>query len=420
MQQGRSRKSVLAVVGMGLACVSLGIAYAGPAERGPASARASASAHPSLHRAPYKIDYELVDERLTRLAAEPEMVGFAVAIIENGEVSFLKGYGVTSAETNEPVTVRTVFRWASLSKGVAGTLVGMLADEGKLSLADPVAEYSSSLKLPGGAEKRVTVADVLSHRVGLYRNAFDNKLEAGQDPRVLRSSLATLKAVCKPGECHGYQNIAFDAASEVVERVTGKPYEQVAQERLFGPLGMKNASITREGLVNAPSWARPHVGRRVVPVTEAYYRVPAAGGVNSSIFDLAQWMKAQMGLAPGVIGSDVLNEIHRPRVATDRRRGDFNRSMTDSNYALGWRDYNYHGHDLVGHQGLVRGYRSVILFDPNAKAGVAILWNSLTSRPVGFQLEVLEMLYGLPRNDWLKLDGAAPPSTRVLTTATAR
>lgn len=416
----RSRKSVLAAVGVGLACVSLGIAYAGPAaEQGASPSRNAYRASPGLNRAPFKIDYRLVDQRLTRLAQEPEMVGFGVAIIENGEVSFLKGYGVASTETNEPVTVRTVFRWASLSKGVAGTLVGMLADEGKLSLADPVARYSSTLKLPGGAEQRVTVADVLSHRVGLYRNALDNKLEAGQDPRALRSSLASLKATCKPGECHGYQNIAFDAATEVVERITGKPYEQVAQERLFGPLGMKNASITREGLVNAPSWARPHVGRKVVTVSESYYKVPAAGGVNSSIFDLAQWMKAQMGLAPNVLESSVLREIHSPRVATDRRSGNFNRAMADSNYALGWRDYNYNGHKLVGHAGLVRGYRSVILFDPARKAGVAILWNSLTSRPVGFQLEVLEMLYGQPRGDWLKLD-AAPPSTRVMTSATAR
>jgi beta-lactamase class C len=355
-------------------------------------------------RAPYKIDYQRLDSRLRLAASKPDIVGMAVAVIENGEISFVQGYGKTTANGTEPVTPTTVFRWASLSKGVASTMVGLLADEGKLSLNEPVARFNTTLRLPKGGEQLATVADILSHRVGISHNANDSKLEAGADPKALRASLATLASACVPGTCHSYQNIAFDTVSEIVEKVTGQHYNNEVRRRLFAPLGMHTASITRAGLMASRSWARPHVGRTTVEVNDNYYRVPAAGGVNSSVMDLALWMRAQMGLAPQIVPSRVLDTIHQARVNTDRRGTMFSRAMGPSQYALGWRDYNYAGRWLVGHQGAVKGYRSTILFDPQSKSGVAVLWNSQSGRPTGVQLEVLEMLYGQPRTDWLKLD----------------
>lgn len=354
-----------------------------------------------------RIDYDRLNQRLRMAAAKPDMVGMAVAVIENGEISFVQGYGVTAAASAEPVTPNTVFRWASLSKGVASTLMGQLADEGQLSLNEPVAKFNTTLKLPKGGEQLATIADLLSHRVGIPHNANDGKLEAGVDPKALRASLGTLAASCAPGTCHSYQNIAFDTVTEIVERVTGQSYANEVRRRLFAPLGMQTASVTRAGLMSARSWARPHVGRTTVEVNDNYYRVPAAGGVNSSIMDLAIWMRAQMGYAPHVVSPRVLETIHQARVNTDRRGTAFSRAMGPSQYALGWRDYNYAGRWLVGHQGAVKGYRATILFDPEARSGVAVLWNSQSGRPSGVQLEVLEMLYGQPRTDWLKLDAPA-------------
>ncbi len=351
-----------------------------------------------------RIDYRNFDQRIGGIMTDPSMVGLSVAVIEDGRITFARGYGTTQAVGGTPVEPRTVFRWASLSKGVAATMVGELAAEGKVSLNAPVSAYATTLRLPMGNEKRATVDDLLSHRLGLVRNAFDNKLEAGIDPRVLRPQLASAQLQCAPGACHTYQNVAFDAASEIVQNLTGKTYQSAVQQRLFGPLGMVDASVTRAGLIASRSWARPHVGRHTVAVNDNYYRVPAAGGVNSSILDLARWMQAQMGEAPEVVSDRVLDVIHAPRIYTDRHRGIFNQTMGASQYALGWRDYNYLGHRLIGHQGAVMGYRATVLFDPAKKAGIAMLWNSQSSRPVALQLELLDRLYELPRRDWLGLD----------------
>jgi beta-lactamase class C len=365
-----------------------------------------------------RIDYRDFDGRVAGVMADPSMVGLSVAVIEDGRISFAKGYGTTQAVGGMAVDSHTVFRWASLSKGVAATMVGELAAEGKVSLDAPVSAYATTLRLPMGGENRATVDDLLSHRLGIVRNAFDNKLEAGMDPRVLRPQLVTAKYQCAPGACHTYQNVAFDAASEIVQNLTGKSYQSAVQQRLFGPLGMVDSSVSRAGLVASRSWARPHVGRRTVTVNDNYYRVPAAGGVNSSILDLARWMQVQMGQAPEVVPDRVLDVIHAPRIYTDRHRGMFNQAMGASQYALGWRDYNYLGHRLIGHQGAVMGYRATVLFDPVKRSGIAMLWNSQSGKPVALQLELLDRLYGLPRRDWLGLDKAQAVSLSAQTVTT--
>lgn len=361
-------------------------------------------------RTPSVIDYRRLDSRFQRLVEEDNMVGLAVAIVENGEIRFMKGYGVTEAGGTDPVTTDTIFRWASVSKGVAADMVAKLADQGKLSLYEPVAKYSASLRLPGGNEQKATISDLLSHRLGLFSHASDPQLEDGADPRLLRGELAALNAICPPGNCHAYQNVAYDAASDVVEKVTGESYQQAVRERLFLPLGMTSASLTRDGLVNAPSWAKPHKGgknSRPVEVTESYYRVPAAGGVNSSIKDLAIWMQAQMGRDPDVLPKAVLEGVQSPRAVTpgeQARMRKFRERLSKASYGLGWRIYDYAGHTIVGHRGGVTGYRSLILFDPEKKSGVVALWNSSTAQPGGLEFEVMDMIYQLEPRDWLELD----------------
>jgi len=362
-------------------------------------------------------DYRRLDQRLQALMRNDRMIGLAVGVVENGEIRFLKGYGETVAGSGEAVTTDTVFRWASLSKGVAGDMVALLADQGKLSLYEPVAKYSASLRLPGGNEQKATVADLLSHRLGLFSHANDSKLEDGMDPRFLRASLAQLNSICSPGTCWAYQNVAYDAATEIVEKVTGQSYADAVRDRLFGPLGMVSASMTREALVSSKRWARPHVGgknSRPVEVAEPYYRVPAAGGVNSTIKDLAIWMQAQMGLKAAVLSPRVLESAQAARASTPGELGrmrKFRERVRTAAYGLGWRVYDYAGHRVVGHHGGVRGYRSLIMFDPALKSGVVALWNGSSGQPWGLEFEVMDMFYRLEPRDWLQLDqkpGAAP------------
>jgi beta-lactamase class C len=400
----------------------------------PAKTEAAGSTIPKSHirlaalstAARKDVDYAAIDRRLQRLIEQRSMVGLSVGIVENGRITFLKGYGETEEGSGDPVTPETVFRWASVSKGVAGTMVAKLAEQGKVNLDGPLATYVPTLKLPARAEYTATVGDMLSHRLGLYRNAYDNKLEEGQDTKLLRASLSQLNLICPPGTCWSYQNVAYDGASELVEGITHLSYERAVKQMLFNPIGMAGATISMQGLMGAKSWARPHdAARRPLELNDNYYRVPAAGGVNSNIKEMSLWMLAQMGAMPDVLSPKVLNTVHAPLVKTPGERGrlrKFLERLGQADYGYGWRSYDYAGHRIVGHRGGVAGYRSLILFDPEKKSGVVALWNSNTAQPGGLEFEIMDMLYGLEFRDWMELDRSparAPGRKRDNTAAVA-
>ena len=353
---------------------------------------------------PTKIDYTRLDARIRELMRQKDMVGLSIAVVEDGRLTFVQGYGV-QGENGQPVTPHTVFRWASLSKGVASTLTAKLALAEKLDLSAPVARYRTSLRLNEGAEAQVTLADILSHRLGLPKNAYDGKLEGGEAPSALRGELADVPLLCPPGTCHSYQNIAYDTVSEIIARVTGDGYAEEVEKRLFRPLNMTSASVGMSGLSRTNDWARPHRGQRELTVLPSYYGIPAAAGVNSDIIDLARWMTAQMGESPDTLPQSLLDTVHRPRVKTHRVYGNspFGRALADPAYGLGWRSFTYAGHRLTGHSGAVSGYRSTMMFDPEKRTGVVMLWNSNSARPFAFQGEVFDAYYGEAFHDWMAL-----------------
>lgn len=353
-----------------------------------------------------KLNIEELDRRASLLMQQLEMTGMAMAIVENGKTVFTKGYGEELRDSGMMVTPDTVFRWASVSKGVAANTLLSLVEDGDLTLADLAEDLAPSLDLPG-EERTVNLVHLLSHQTGIVRNAYDDRIESGKGAKPTRTALGKLGILCEPGTCHTYQNVAFDAAAEIVEGKTGLPYKTVVQTRVFDPLGMDTASVTLEGLTRNKRWARPHgrFGKRISAVKPTYYRVPAAAGVNSSVTDLAKWMTAQFP-ASGQIPTERLTAMQTPVIATRSEQRFLNRRFRDLNnahYGLGWRVYDFHGHKIVGHRGGVEGYRSLVLFDPEAQSGIALMWNSPHTRPIGLQMEFLDQLYGLPKRDWLRL-----------------
>ena len=308
-------------------------------------------------------------------------------------------------DTNAPVTLNTVFRWASVSKTVAGTLAATLANEGLVDLDSPVARYDTTLRLPEGAETRVSFQQLLSQQTGLTKNAFDERLEDGQDPRALRASLASAPLQCPPGSCHTYQNIAFDAATEILEQVAQRSYPDAVSERFFLPLGMNSANFGMAGLTNAKDWARPHNGRMVRTVKETYWRVPAAAGVESNIVDFARWMQATMGDRPDVLPQSTLRIAQSPRVNTAPiYGGELRQANSEAHYGLGWRSFKYDGHLLLGHSGAVDGYRATMIFDPASRVGVVAMWNSNWGTPFRIPFAVFDSYHQRTDSRWLELD----------------
>lgn len=359
-----------------------------------------------------RIDYRALDLRLIELSLQPEMAGLAVAVVEDGEVRFVRTYGVADRDTIAPVTPDTLFRWASVSKTVTGTLAATLANDKALYLDRPVSSWQTSLHLPGDAEKRITLAQLLAHQTGLTKNAYDEKLEDGERPDVLRAGLAAAPLQCPPGSCHTYQNIAFDAASEILSEAGQVPFADAVRQRFFRPLGMASATYGMAGLTQAKDWARPHRNAKLRPIKESYWRVPAAAGVNSNIVDFARWMQASIGERADILSVNVLQLAQSPRVGTPRLySGNLAQAITDSQYGLGWRSFTYAGHRLVGHSGAVDGYRATMIFEPATKTGVVAMWNSNWGIPFRIPFAVLDSYHKRADSNWFELSAVPLPPT---------
>ena len=352
-----------------------------------------------------RIDYSKLDQQFAALTQRSEMAGLAVAIVEDGELRFVHSYGVVDRSTNVPVSNKTVFRWASVSKTVAGTLAASMASEGALDLEKPVSSWPNSLRLPGGGETQISFAQLLAQQSGLTKNAYDEKLEDGQDPRVIRSSLAEAPLQCTPGTCHTYQNVAFDTASEILAKVGKRSYPDLVSERFFLPLGMTSANYGMAGLTEARDWARPHNGSNVRTLKESYWRVPAAAGVESNIVDFSRWLQATMGERPEVLPASTLRLAQAPRVNTAPiYGGELRQANSDAHYGLGWRSFTYDGRQFIGHSGAVDGYRATLIFEPATRTGVVAMWNSNWGTPFRIPFAVFDSYHQRTDSRWLELD----------------
>ena len=351
--------------------------------------------------------FETMAEHLTVGQRVP---GLAMAIVHNGRVLSARGYGVTDVVNPQQVDAHTVFRLASLSKSFASTLAGLMVQDGSLRWDSKVNQYVPGFQLSDPvATSRVTVADVLSHSVGLQaHNAFDRDIEANAEYYDVARKLAYAPLKCAPGECYAYQTVAFSLIGDVVFAASGTFYDQAVDRRIFKPLGMNDASLGLSGIQGSTRWARPHVRSRNgwVSLTPkpTYYRLPPAAGVNASASDLAQWLIAQTGHRPDVLPAPLLATLHAPVVTTPgEMRGGWRRERIHSaSYALGWRVFDYAGQQVIFHAGAVQGYRGLMALVPGQDLGVAMVWNSDSSLPSGLLPTILDRAMGLPGEPWVE------------------
>lgn len=324
------------------------------------------------------------EKAVDKIGTSDDVVGLAVAVVRGGEISSINTYGVREFGRPEEINSGTTFRIASLSKTFAATATGQLIEEDKLSLENLVTKFNGDFQLRDQAQaKSVTLSHVLSHRLSLPPYAYDNLLEADVAPAKILQEMKKVTPICKVGKCYAYQNVGFNMIASAIEDVTEQDYSELVNDRLFKPLGMEGASFGKNTLVSNGNWARSHRRAKgsswvVRDVKQPYYDLPAAGGVNANILDMAKWLSAQMGYAPEIISQKTLSMIHTPVVKTHaelsrNRRLD---RLTDAHYGLGWRIYTYAGQTVINHSGSVEGYTAQIALLPKHDVGIVSLSNS--------------------------------------------
>jgi beta-lactamase class C len=334
---------------------------------------------------PSHLDYVIkqYDQFAAQKLTELQAPGAAIAIVKGDSIVYMKCFGVRELGRSEPITTHTLFRVASLSKGFASILTGLLVEDGVFHWNDKVVKYLPTLALKKNEHtQNLTIRHILSHTSGLPSHSFDNLLDANVPFNIIFDQLSTVPCVWSVGQSYNYQNVIYSLIGDVIKSATGFTYQEMVKARLFGPLKMTDASLTREALLTNTNHASPHIRRRgnwtPTEVTEGYYGVAPAAGVNASIADMAQWLRAMLGNMPQVVSSKVLQDVSTPVIKTRRelRRYHWSGRARQAYYGLGWRIFDYAGTKLVFHSGGVRGFVSQIAFLPEHKLGVVVLMNS--------------------------------------------
>jgi len=326
------------------------------------------------------IDY---GKKIAALSQESHTPGAAIAIVYDSTIVYLKGFGVKSATGSDSVDVNTVFRIASVSKCFASFLTGILVEDTVLAWNDSIVKYLPKFALNSKEEtEKLTIRHILSHTTGLPYHAYTNMVEEGASLDSMLSWLKNINLVTKVGKAYSYQNVAYSIIGEVIKSKTGQPYEAQMMEKVFIPLKMKTASINYASIMQNTNVAKPHQLKRgkwtPARITDTYYNVAPAGGVNASISDMAQWMIALLGNRKDVISPETLNEIYTPIVKAPSKNRNYGRMhrLSNSYYGLGWRVLHYPNDTLIYHGGYVNGYRSEVAVNPKEKIAVCILANA--------------------------------------------
>ena len=316
------------------------------------------------------------------LLSDTKTPGLAIAIVQDTTILFLKTYGVRQAGTTDSINEHTVFRLASVSKCFAPLLTGLLVEDGVLEWDDRVAEHLPAFELKSKlSTDSLRLTHVLSHTTGLPYHTYTTLVEDGMDLSAMLGELRNVNIIAKPGELYSYQNVAYSIIGEVIRSRTGKSYQELMEEKVFSPLKMQDASMSYDAIVQNENVAKPHLhwrkGWKSTTISDTYYNVGPAGGVNASISDMANWLRAMMGSRKDFISEQTLNEIYGARVKAKTKNRYFRKwvGRSDSHYALGWRVLNFKNDTLLYHGGYVRGYRSEVAIDRRSRIAICVLSN---------------------------------------------
>jgi len=325
------------------------------------------------------------DAYIQQLMRNTGTPGVAVAVVKDGEIIYQSGHGIKKLDSPDSVDTSTVFKIASLSKGFAAVLAGMMVQSHKLHWDDRILQHVPAFVLNKKAHtEALSVKHVLSHTTGLPMHSYTNLIERGRTLDDMLYQLRNVRLISQPGEIYSYQNVAYSVIGKAMECINEQPYEQMIAQYIFEPLQMCHASSTYEDFIASDNIATPHLptwkGMRPIEISKTYYNASPAGGINASISDMANWLAFLMDEDTGLLSSEIKQELFAPQVKTPLKNRYFRKwdGLEGSHYGLGWRILEYEDDKIVYHGGYVNGYRNEIAFSEKDNIGVCVLTNAPT------------------------------------------
>ena len=364
------------------------------------------------------VSSEKIDSLVELTMKTFQVPGMAVAVIKDGTITHMKGYGVRSLNSKVKTNEHTLFGVASNTKAFTAAALGLLVEEGKISWDDKVVKHIPEFKLYNEyVTREFTIRDLLTHRSGLGLGAGDLMISPdGGDFTIkdLLYNMQYLKPVSDFRTKFDYDNLLYIIAGEVVARVTNTSFQDFTEQRILQPLGMTNSAASFNRLKDTTNIIDAHavIDGKLKVIDR--YRTPlldAAGGIYTSVHDLSKWLIMLMNngkygddLKKRLLSHNVIQEQWAPQTIIQYGgENPFNTHFVA--YGLGWFIADVKGYKQVSHTGGLPGMLTQVTMIPELNLGIIVLTNQQNGHAFQAITNTIEQSY-LPMEpvDWVKLN----------------
>lgn len=353
--------------------------------------------------------FDSLEPYISRGMTKWEIPGLSIAIVKDGKVLFMKGFGVTRVGSKDPVDENTLFMIGSNTKAFTSTTIAILQEEGKLTLNDKVQKWMPEFTLKDPlASNEIIIADLMSHRIGFETFQGDFTYWTSNLSRAdVIHKMALINGLYSFRTKWGYCNAAFLTAGELIPKITGKSWEETVKEKILTPLKMNRTLMLSKELKKASNSAFPYT---VVDGLLTELPIPdidnlaSAASISSCAKDMATWLLVQLNKGKvdsiQVIPEKAIQTIRMPYSII----GIDSRDKQDTHfylYGLGLQINDRNGKLVYSHTGAVDGFLSSVMFVPEEKIGIIVLTN--TDQNYFFQDltdEIRDAFLGLPYQNY--------------------
>jgi len=311
-------------------------------------------------------------------------------VAENGKVIFKKGFGAANMEWNIPNQSDTKFRLGSISKQFTALLIVKLAEDGKLKLDVPITTYLPDYPKENG--DKITIHQLLTHSSGIpnYTNApgfFKDKARNPYTPTEFVKTFSSLPLEFTPGEKFNYSNSGYFLLGYIVEKISGKTYEQYLQEVIFTPLKMVNSGYDHSDVIlknRAAGYEKQ--GKKITNAAYLDMSIPyAAGSLYSTVDDLYLWDQALY--TNKLLSQKSIESLFKPYIKAG-----------GASYGYGWFVEEDENGKTVGHGGGINGFNTIISRNFKNK-NLVVLLNNTGGTVLGEMTDAINnILFGKPFN----------------------
>jgi D-alanyl-D-alanine carboxypeptidase len=321
-----------------------------------------------------------IDSLINAEMQKQRIPGLSMVVVRDGNIDYVKGYGIANLEHNVPVKPETIFQSGSVGKQFTAFAIMLLVEDGKISLNDPISKFFPDA--PSSWEK-ITIRNLLTHTGGFGDYPADFNFRDSYTEDTLFRIVSKIPVLFQAGEKSQYSNLGYLTLGLIISKVTGKFYGEFLEQRIFEPLGMHTASIISE--------------RDIVPNRAAGYRIindeiknqqwvsptvntTADGSLYLTALDMAKW---EAGLNAGKL---LKNESYEAMWSPAKLNNG-----TTYPYGFGWAIDSLNGKRILEHNGTWQGFESVIKRYPEKKLAVVVFANLRASSPNKIATRILEV-----------------------------